>query len=267
MRFLKYHGLGNDYIYLDCFHQQTPEDPGRLSVLLSRRHFSVGSDGLILMEPSGCADARMRVFNADGSEAPMCGNGIRCVAKALWDEGIVRKQRMCIETMSGIREIDLHIEEGRCTGATVDIGVPVIGRKLRIPVNGRQYDLVEVSVGSRHAVAFLNALPDEETFRKDGPALENNPAFPDRANIEFCTADGKDEITMLVWERGSGPTLACGTGASASLAAAVHLGLTEKKARVKLPGGTLEIEWREDGHIYMTGPAVRAFTGEVDIGA
>ncbi len=262
MRFTKMQGIGNDYVYVDCFAETLPKPPEHLAVEVSRAHYGIGADGLILIGPSGIADASMRVFNADGSEAMMCGNGIRCVGKYLYDSGRAKKDQLVIDTPAGLKHLSLQIEGGACVGATVDMGEPVLVGAVTVGAAGRDWALVRVSMGNPHAVAVVDALPQDALFFEAGAAIERNPIFPDRANVEFARVTARDGIEMRVWERGSGETLACGTGACAVLAACASLGLTDKAAYITLKGGQLFIEWRGDRHIYMTGPAVTVFTGE-----
>lgn len=263
MRFVKMHGLGNDYVYLDCFHQPEPKDPNALAVKVARPHFGIGSDGLILILPSQIADARMRMFNADGSEGAMCGNALRCVAKYLYDSGIARKGHLTIETGAGIKTADVIVENGVATGARCDMGrVTWDEADVSCEAAGRVWSLRRVDVGSKHGVALLDEQPSDALFFAAGPVLERADAFPDRANIEFVTREGENRLRMRVWERGSGETLACGTGASAAFVAASVRGWVGKRATVTLKGGDLTIEWGEDGHVIMEGPASLSFTGE-----
>ncbi len=258
MRFTKMHGLGNDYVYVDCFHEKVPEAPAALSVSVSRRRRGIGSDGLILIEPCENADARMRIFNADGSEALMCGNGIRCVGKYLYDSGICPKTDMAIMTKSGVRYLSVEVQNGVAVGATVDMGEPVFGDAILC----EGFVAHPVSMGNPHAVIFCKENVDDETFMRFGPRIEKSPLFPGGVNVEFTAVNGDDEIAVRVWERGSGPTDACGTGACAAFAAANRLGYVKSRANVALPGGALAISLREDGHILMYGPAETVFTGE-----
>ena len=263
MRFVKMHGLGNDYVYLDCFRQAPPADPCALSVRMARPHFGIGSDGLVLILPSDAADARMRMFNADGSEGAMCGNALRCVAKYLYDSGIARKDHLTVETLAGIKTADVIVENGVATGARCDMGrVLWDGRDVTVRAAGRDWSLRRVDVGSKHGVALLEAQPEDALFFEAGPLLERAEAFPDRANIEFVTREGTDALRMRVWEKGSGETLACGTGASAAFVAASLKGWVGRRAAVLLKGGTLSIEWGDGDHVIMEGPATLAFTGE-----
>ena len=274
------HGIGNDYVYVDCFAEPVPDDPAELARRISDRHFGVGGDGLILILPSRVADARMWMFNADGSEAEMCGNGIRCLAKYLYDHGICRQERMNIETGAGVRSLELQIEAGRTQQVRVDMGPPVLEPE-RIPttlpgnptlpgspvvgaaleVGGESVELTCVSMGNPHAVAFVDKLSDH-WVREIGPKLERDPHFPNRVNAEFVEVVSATEVRMRVWERGSGETLACGTGATAVCVAGALAGRTERAVVVHLLGGDLQIEWADDNHAYMTGPAVEVFWGE-----
>ena len=263
MRFVKMHALGNDYVYVDLFHERLPKPPAQLAVEISRPHFGVGADGLILIEPWEDADARMRVFNADGSEAPMCGNGIRCVGKYLYDAGICRQEQLRIQTGAGLRLLTLQVERGLCVGASVDMGQPVFeGKPVAVQAAGRAWLLQKVNMGNPHGVCFPPQLPEDALLQAAGAALERCPLFPNRANIEFCQVQDQGRLAVRVWERGSGPTLACGTGACAAAAAAIRAGFTSSRVTVALPGGDLDISWQENGHILMTGPAQVSFTGE-----
>lgn len=276
MKFAKMHGCGNDYVYVNCFDERV-EDPGKLAVRVSDRHFGIGSDGLILIGASERADFRMRMFNADGSEGEMCGNGIRCVAKYVYDHGMTDRTQISVETGAGVKELDLTVESGKVKTVRVDMGepilqaaqIPVISERERVidepvTVSGREWRMTCVSMGNPHAVVFV---PDTEHFEieKYGPLFENDSAFPRRINTEFVQLLGKSEINMRVWERGSGETLACGTGTCASVMACILNGYTEDTVRVHLLGGDLEITYdRETNHIFMTGPAVTVFEGELE---
>jgi diaminopimelate epimerase len=277
MKFTKMHGIGNDYVYVNTFDQKAPADPARLAIAISDRHFGVGSDGLILIGPSERADARMRMFNADGSESEMCGNGVRCVAKYIHDHGIARKSRVTIETGRGILTLDVEIEAegGKARRIRVDMGAPILQGSdiptklpgdppLDVPltVEGRRLEVTAVSMGNPHAVVYV---PDVERYPVEalGPLLEHHPAFPRRVNVHFVTVLGPDEVRMRTWERGSGITLACGTGACAVCVAGVLTGKTGRKILAHLPGGDLALEWAGDGHsVFMTGPATEVFSGE-----
>ncbi len=275
MHFTKMEGCGNDYIYIDGTKEHVSDKPG-LTRRLSDRHFGIGSDGIIFINPSDIADFEMQMFNADGSEAEMCGNGIRCVAKFIYDKGLKRSEDLRIQTKAGIKDIKLVISDGTVTGATVDMGVPVL-KCSEIPVNAQSDDPVGIeidiegkkrkvtciSMGNPHCVVFVDDTAVIE-IEKEGPLFENNIAFPKRINTEFVCVKDSEHIDMRVWERGSGETLACGTGACASAVACVLNGLTHRKIAVKLLGGILDIEYSEkDGHVYMTGPANTVFEGDV----
>ena len=272
MQFTKMHGTGNDFIIIDGFRQYV-EAPESLAKRLCARHFGVDADGLLLALPSDAADARMRVFNRDGSEPEMCGNGIRCVGKYLYDSGICRKDRMTIETAAGVLVLSVEAEGGRARRLTVDMGTPRFdpaaipvaadSNALTLEVGGRALRFFCVSMGNPHAVTY-DLYPEDGAFFRLGPLLERHSAFPRRANIEFCRLrDDGAGVDVRVWERGDGPTLSCGTGACAVLAAGASQGLLPRRATVHLPGGALDIEWRDDNHLYMTGPARTVFTGEL----
>ena len=273
MKFVKMHGIGNDYIYIDCFAQPAPEDPSALAEEMSRAHFGIGADGLVLILPSDVADCRMRMFNKDGSEGNMCGNAVRCVGKYMYDSGKVSRREMTVETKSGIKTLQLVIDGGVCTHARVDMGepgfvpaqIPVLADSHRVQItvpDGTTLTFVCVNIGNPHAVTF-DLFPEDDWFYRYGPWLEHHPLFPDRINVEFARVNDRGHIDMRVWERGSGETMACGTGATATLAAAASEGLADDCADVHLTGGTLKIEWdRGSNHLFMTGPAAIAFTGE-----
>ncbi len=275
MRFTKLHGCGNDYVYVDCITNPMPHDPAGLSRRISDRHFGVGSDGLILICPSERADARMRMFNADGSEAEMCGNGVRCVAKYLHDHGLVRKPRLTVETGRGVLTLDLDVSDGRVGQVTVDIGEPIL-EATRIPTTlpgnppkdaalefpGRTLRVTCVSMGNPHCITYVDEITDDWVLRV-GPQVERHAAFPRRTNAEFVRVNRPNDVTVRVWERGSGETLACGTGACAVAVAGVLTGRTQRQIVAHLPGGDLQLHWSEkDNHVYMTGPAVEVFSGE-----
>jgi diaminopimelate epimerase len=272
VNFTKMHGAGNDYIYVDCFANPMPHDPAGLSRKISDRHFGVGADGLILICPSDKADARMRMFNADGSEAEMCGNGVRCIAKYVYDHGLVRKPTLTIETGRGVLTLDLEIGGGAVRQVRVDMGEPIL-EASRIPttlpgnppvqVSLPVFDLQVtcVSMGNPHCVTFVKQITDALVLGI-GPKIEVDEAFPRRTNVEFAVVNRPDDITMRVWERGSGETLACGTGACAVAVAGVLTGRTQRKITAHLPGGDLQLHWSEmDNRVYMTGPAVEVFSG------
>jgi diaminopimelate epimerase len=275
MRFVKMQGCGNDYVYVDCVRDAMPKDPPSLSRVISDRHFGVGADGLILICPSEMADARMRMFNADGSESEMCGNGLRCVAKFVHDHGIARKNRLAIETGRGILNVDLEVENGNATRATIDMGEPIVQASdipttlpgnppVEVPLaaGGIELRVTCVSMGNPHCVAFVPELSDDLVLRV-GPLIERHPAFPRRVNAEFVQVTRPNEATMRVWERGSGETLACGTGACAVAVAGVLTGRLARRCVIHLRGGDLELHWNDaDNHVYLTGPAVEVFQGE-----
>ena len=264
--FTKMHGLGNDYIYLDGMGAPLPEDLPALSRRLSHRHFGIGGDGIICMLPSHEADVRMRIFNADGSEGEMCGNGIRCVGKLLADLGYIAGDTITVETLAGVRGLTLHRRGGAVESVTVDMGRPVVSALLTLDIGQTAYQVTPVSMGNPHAVLFLTGI-DTLDLPALGPHFERHSAFPNRTNTEFIQVIRPDLIAMRVWERGSGETMACGTGACAALAAGVARGYTARRAVVRLLGGDLSIDWSErEDRIYMTGPAVTVYKGEVDDG-
>ena len=282
MRFTKMHGLGNDYIFLNCM-EGMPADPAALSRRLSHRHFGVGGDGIICVCPSRRADFRMRMFNANGSEGAMCGNGIRCFGKYVWDKGLADSAHLTIETLAGeagkgfavvaqeIRkladscaETAGHIQEvsGTVTGAVVGMGIPEVGRPIEITVKDFSRTVYPVSMGNPHGVVEVDD-PAALSLGELGPLVERHPAFPHRVNAEFVRVVNRRELEMRVWERGSGETLACGTGACASVAAMASQGKLDREAVVHLAGGDLAVRWNEKtGHMFMTGPAVTVFDGE-----
>lgn len=265
MKFTKMQGIGNDYVYINCF-EEFVDDPEALSRKVSDRHFGIGSDGLILIKPSAIADCCMQMFNADGSEGAMCGNAIRCVGKYVYEHGIVTGRQIAVETKSGIRQLDLHVTDGQVVSVTADMGVPVITSIIPEPieVNGQEYHFTGISVGSPHAVYFIEDV-DLLDLEKIGPAFENHERFPDRTNTEFIRIIDRNQIQMRVWERGSGETWACGTGATASVVASVLRGYTDRTVDVSLKGGHLTIRWDEEtNHVFMTGPAVTVFCGELE---
>jgi diaminopimelate epimerase len=275
MLFTKMHGAGNDYIYVDCFTHPMPHDPAGLSRAISDRHFGVGSDGLILICPSDKADARMRIFNADGSEAEMCGNGVRCVAKYVHDHGLVRKPSLTVETGRGVLTLDLEISGGTVRQVRVDMGEPILEAaripttlagnppiNVELPVAGTTLRVTCVSMGNPHCVTYVDAITDALVLGL-GPQVEQLPAFPRRTNVEFVKVNRPDDVTVRVWERGSGETLACGTGACAVCVAGVLTGRTQRRLTAHLPGGALQLHWAEtNNHVFMTGPAVEVFSGD-----
>jgi diaminopimelate epimerase len=279
MRFTKMHGLGNDYVYVDCVCNPAPNDPGALSRTISDRHFGIGCDGLILICPSGKADARMRMFNADGSESEMCGNGLRCVAKYVYDHGISQKPRLKIETGRGVLSVDLEFKDNKVSKVRVNMGEPIFLSSdipttlpgdppvnATLPVNGTKFEVTCVSMGNPHAVTYV---PEEYfTGQRDlvaefGPLIESHAAFPRRINAHFVKVHSPSEVTMRTWERGSGITLACGTGACSVCVAGFLTGRTDRTLLAHLPGGDLELDWSEaDNCVYMTGPATEVYQGE-----
>lgn len=276
--FSKMHGCGNDYVYVNCFEQEIKE-PERVSEIISDRHFGIGSDGLILILPSKTADCRMRMFNADGSEGKMCGNGIRCVAKYVYDFGVVQKDTITVETLSGIKTLRLHAQNGRVDTVEVDMGeaileparIPVASKLERfinqpVEVNGETVALTAVSMGSPHAVVYVGDVHALD-LPAIGPGFERHPLFPDRVNTEFIRVVDSTHLEMRVWERGSGETLACGTGACAAVVASVLNGYCRQgePVFVKLLGGELKITYLTDGRVLMEGPATHVFDGEIEL--
>ncbi|GAB4130903.1 diaminopimelate epimerase [Thermopirellula anaerolimosa] len=276
MRFVKMHGAGNDYVYVDCFQEKLPQPPAELAPKIADRHFGVGGDGLILITPSEVADARMRMFNADGSEAEMCGNGVRCVAKYVYESGISRNNPLRIETGRGVLSLDLLLEMNRVHKVRVNMGEPILKpgdipttlaegleRAVNCPleVDGKTLPVTCVSMGNPHCVIFVEKLTDDLVHGL-GAAIERHPAFPRRVNVEFVRVESAGAVQARVWERGSGETLACGTGACAVCVAGVLTGRTNRRISVRLPGGVLDIEWSEQGPVFLTGPAVEVFRGD-----
>lgn len=275
MRFTKMHGAGNDYVYVNCFDQPLPADAPELARRMSHRHFGIGGDGLVLIRPSEVADARMQMFNADGSEAEMCGNAIRCVGKYLYDHGIRRQETLRIETGAGVLTLELEATNGKATRARVDMGEPIL-EAARIPttlpgspvvdvelvVDGKSFQVTCVSMGNPHCVIFVEQLSDELVLGF-GPKIEKHAAFPVKVNVEFVEVISPTEVRQRTWERGSGETWACGTGASAVCVAGVLAGRTERKILNHLLGGDLELEWQEtSNHVFKTGPATEVFSGD-----
>ena len=275
IKFTKMHGLGNDYVYIDAINQKI-ENESSLAKFVSNRHFGIGSDGLILICKSDIADFKMRMFNSDGSEAEMCGNGIRCVGKFVYDKGLTDKTIVKIETLAGIKTLVLNTKDGKVETARVDMGepileaekIPVISKEqpvknLELEAENKKFKFTCVSMGNPHAITIVENTKEFDV-EKYGKELEVNSAFPKKANIEFAQIIDKENIKMRVWERGAGETLACGTGACATAVACNLNGLTGRKVNIELLGGTLNIEWNEkDNHVYMTGPAVTVFDGEL----
>lgn len=274
MRFTKMHGIGNDYVFINCF-EETVKDPERLAILMSRPHFGIASDGLVLIEPSDKADFGMRIFNSDGSEAEMCGNAARCIGKYVYERGMTAKKDLTLDTKAGIRKLTLTQENGRVSRVKVDMGAPELNPRsmsvnvpgeivLRHSLNlmGQSWEITCVDMGNPHCVIFV-ADPEALDLPSIGPMFEHHPLFPRRTNVEFVKVIRRDVLQMRVWERGAGETLACGTGASAALVAAVLCGLSDRTAQIKLAGGNLELCWNpEDNHVYQQGPASFVFDGD-----
>jgi diaminopimelate epimerase len=272
MRFTKMHGLGNDYVYVDVFHERVA-DPAGLAPLVSDRFTGIGADGLILIAPSRVADCRMEMYNADGSRGRMCGNGIRCVAKYVVEHGLAAGHELRIETDSGVREAICHLEGGKVSSVRVDMGAPSLAPgdlPCTLPVDrlvdhpltlgDATYRTTCVSLGNPHAVVFVDDLATLDLARV-GPLFEHAPIFPERINLHVVRVDSSNELTMATWERGSGITRACGTGACAVCVAGVVSGRSDRRVTVHLPGGDLLIEWSSEGRVWKTGPAVEVFTG------
>ena len=285
MKFTKMHGIGNDYVYVNCFEEELAMDPGRLAELVSDCHCGIGSDGLILIKPSAVADFCMDMYNSDGSRGAMCGNGIRCVAKYVYDHGMTNMTTIRIETLSGIKTIDLTVKDGKVRLANVDMGMPVllsqgVNRELTpevrkeiadseiwevLDVQDKEMSMIHISMGNPHAVFFVDDVDNIE-IEKIGPAIETHPRFPDRTNVEFVQIVDESHVKMRVWERGAGETMACGTGACAVAVACRLAGYSQDKVDVRLLGGTLTIFWNPDnGHVEMCGPATEVFTGEFNV--
>lgn len=278
LKFTKMHGLGNDYVYMDCTKSGEPKDVISLAQFVSNRHFGVGSDGLILICKSDTCDFKMRMFNADGSEAQMCGNGIRCVGKFVYDKGLTSKTEITVETLAGLKKLKLQVVEGKVQTVEVDMGEPILEaeripvvsneypvKNLKLEACGKEFIFTCVSVGNPHAITIVDNVRAFDV-EKYGKKLEVDTHFPEKANIEFVQIVDKNTIKMRVWERGSGETFACGTGASAVAVACNLNGVTKNDVTVKLLGGDLKIKWnKENNHIYMTGPAVTVFEGELEL--
>ena len=277
MKFTKMHGIGNDYVYVNCF-KETVEHPSEMAIKVSDRHFGIGSDGLILIKPSEVADGKMEMYNADGSQGAMCGNGIRCVAKYMYDYGITDKTSISVETKSGIKYLDLTIKDGKVDTVKVNMGTPIL-KAVDIPirsekeqvidepvmVDGKEWKITCVSMGNPHAITYIDDVKNLE-IEKIGPKFENHEIFPDRVNTEFVRVIDRNTVEMRVWERGSGETLACGTGACAVAVSSILNGLTEEEVTVKLLGGDLKIFWdRTENKVYMTGSATTVFDREIDL--
>ena len=277
LQFTKMHGLGNDYVYMDAINQKI-ENRSELAKFVSDRHFGIGSDGLILICPSEKADFRMQMFNQDGSEAEMCGNGIRCVGKFVYDKGLTKKETITVETLAGIKTLVMTAKNGKIETARVDMGEPILEpekipvisnenpvKNLKLEVEDKKFIFTCVSMGNPHAVTFIKEDVNKLDICKYGAKLEVNKAFPKKANIEFINVIDDKTLKMRVWERGAGETLACGTGACAVTVSAILNGYTKRVVTVHLLGGDLKIEWsKNDNHVYMTGPATTVFEGKID---
>lgn len=274
MRFTKMQGIGNDYIYVNCF-EETVHDPERLAQRMSRRHFGVGADGLVLIEPSDVADFGMRIFNSDGSQAEMCGNASRCIGKYVYERGLTDKTSVSLMTGGGLKLLELNVRDGLVRSVRVDMGTPELNPGLipvdlpgeivlghRLELGNLVYSLHCVSMGNPHCVLFVSN-PDNADVENIGALLENHPLFPNRTNVEFVQVEGRGRLRMRVWERGAGETLACGTGACAALVASVLTGRSDRSVAIELPGGELRVFWSpEDNHVYQEGPAEFVFDGD-----
>lgn len=277
MKFTKMHGIGNDYVYVNCF-EESVKNPAEVSKFVSDRHFGIGSDGLILISPSAIADFRMNIYNADGSQAEMCGNGIRCVAKYVYDYGLTDKTEISVETLAGIKYLRLQVENGKVASVEVNMGAPILEPKeipvaveespvvnVPVEVKGKICHMTCVSMGNPHAIIFMNNVKDLD-IAAIGPYFENHTVFPKRTNTEFVEVLDRNTVNMRVWERGSDETLACGTGACATTVACILNDKTENEVTVHLLGGDLKIRWdREANQVYMTGPATVVFDGEITL--
>lgn len=277
MKFTKMHGCGNDYVYVNCF-EETVDNPSEVAKFVSDRHFGIGSDGLILICPSEKADFRMAMYNLDGSEGKMCGNGVRCIAKYVYDHHLTDKTRISLETLGGIKYLDLDVKDGKVATVTVDMGEPIL-TPSEIPVNiakdkiidepveidGKIWNMTCISMGNPHAIVFVDDTASLE-LEKIGPSFEKHPIFPEQVNTEFLQVLDRHTVNMRVWERGSGETFACGTGACASAMACILNGKTENEVLIHLLGGDLLIKYDpETNRIFMTGPATEVFSGEIDL--
>lgn len=280
MKFTKMHGCGNDYVYVDGARETIPaERKSEVVKFLSDRHFGIGGDGVIFINPSDVADFEMEMYNMDGSRSEMCGNGIRCVGKYVYDHGLTQKTSLTIVSCGKIKYLDLTVEDGKVTKVRVNMGspileaaeIPVVAEQspvvdAPITVDGKEYRMTCVSMGNPHAVVYVDEMIDDETMAKTGPLFEHHERFPRRVNTEFVKVLGRERVQMRVWERGTGETLACGTGACAVTVASILNGLTDDRITVELLGGNLEIFWdRKENVVYMTGPATTVFEGEIEI--
>lgn len=277
LKFTKMHGAGNDYIYINCF-EETVKNPEKLAIKVSDRHFGIGSDGLILISPSNKADFKMNIYNADGSEGMMCGNGIRCVSKYVYDNGMTDKDEISVETRSGIKLIKMNVENGKVVSARVNMGEPILEAekiptkfdgenviRQKLTIDEKEYEVTCVSMGNPHCIVYVDDVKNID-LEKIGPKFENNEMFPERINTEFVHVVSDTELDMRVWERGSGETLACGTGSCAVTVASVLCGYCKRNTEIKinLLGGTLTDIWTDGGDVYMTGPAATVCTGEIE---
>lgn len=287
LEFTKMQGIGNDYVYIDCTKKEL-EKPEKISQIVSNRHLGIGSDGLILIKNSKIADFKMEIYNADGSQAEMCGNGIRCVAKFVYDKGLTEKTKLKIETLAGIKELELNVENSKAKTVKVDMGAPILEaekipvyidekmkaegitptsviKNLKLEAYNKRFTFTCVSMGNPHAITFIENV-EKFDVKKFGSIFESAKSFPNKSNIEFVEIIDKENIKMRVWERGSGETMACGTGASASVVACILNNKTLNKVKVHLLGGELYIEWnKENNHVYMTGTAETVFEGKIEI--
>lgn len=275
LKFTKMQGLGNDYVYMDMIHQEIENIP-KLAKFVSNRNWGIGSDGLILIDKSNIADFKMKMFNSDGSQSEMCGNGIRCVGKFVYDKGLTNKREISIETLAGIKKLKLNVQNGKVENVRVDMGqpileadkIPVVSNKeivknLKIEAVDKEFIVTCVSMGNPHAVIILEDI-DQFDVEKYGKEIENNPKFPKKVNVEFIKIEDREHVKMRVWERGTGETLACGTGACSAVVAGILNDVLDRNVIVRLLGGNLQIEWKEeDNHVYMTGAAVTVFDGSL----
>ena len=274
MRFTKMHGIGNDYLFVNCF-EEVVRDPSRMAIVMSKPHFGAGSDGLVLIEPAESADFGMRIFNSDGSEAEMCGNAIRCIGKYVYERGLTDKTEITVSTKGGLKQLWLTLEDGKVSRVRADMGTPELNPQLipvdlpgemvlqhRLQIMGQTWFITCVNMGNPHAVLFVRD-PEVIDLPTIGPMIEHHPLFPRRTNVEFVRVIDRHILQMRVWERGAGETLACGTGACASLVAAVLAGLSDRTVQMKLSGGNLQLQWSaEDNHVYQTGPAAFVYDAE-----
>ena len=277
MQFTKMHGISNDYVYFNCLKEEV-DNPQEAAILLSDRHTGIGSDGIVLIMPSDTCDFRMRMFNADGSEAEMCGNAVRCIGKYVYDKGLTCEKEITLETLAGVKRLQLYVNDQKVESVTVDMGEPELRAELipttliggsivdfPVGIGGQTYKITCVSMGNPHAVVFMEEI-DRLDLPKIGPLFENHTLFPKRTNTEFVEVINRNLFRMRVWERGAGETMACGTGACAAVVAATMNDLCDGKATVRLKGGDLQIEWnRANNRVYMTGSATTVFEGEINI--